>query len=178
MSQGSTKERKENCVWDFELSASAICTFTMPDSTTKCTGPGCFVAGTLVATSAGWRPIESIRPGDWVLSGNPADGSQSYKQVLSTSVRPAAQVIRIRYRAVSRGREGRSRASKSTASSGESADGAGARSESAECADTELAVTFEHPFWNVNRNGWLEREQSKHQNAQVKECVLCKYSVS
>jgi Pretoxin HINT domain len=46
---------------------------------------GCFVAGTLVHTKEGLRPIEQIKVGDYVLS-KPEDGSgeTAYKQVINT----------------------------------------------------------------------------------------------
>lgn len=46
----------------------------------------CFVAGTLVHTAAGLKPIEQIAFGDMVLSRDPATGEQGYKPVLDTFV--------------------------------------------------------------------------------------------
>lgn len=45
----------------------------------------CFVAGTLVHTSEGLKPIEQIRVGDWVLSKPEfGEGEQAYKRVTKT----------------------------------------------------------------------------------------------
>ena len=46
---------------------------------------GCFVAGTLVHTKEGLRPIEQIKVGDWVLSKpESGEGESSYKRVTRT----------------------------------------------------------------------------------------------
>jgi hypothetical protein len=54
-------------------------------SNTQAESAGCFVAGTLVHTKEGLRPIEEIKVGDWVLS-KPEDGSggPEYRQVSKT----------------------------------------------------------------------------------------------
>ena len=60
-----------------------------PDGSITCRNPsdpgGCFVAGTLVHTKEGLKPIEEIRVGDWVLS-KPENGAgeQAYKRVTKT----------------------------------------------------------------------------------------------
>lgn len=49
--------------------------------------PGGFIAGTLVHTQDGLKPIEQIQVGDWVLSRpeNPEDGTETaYKRVVNT----------------------------------------------------------------------------------------------
>ena len=51
----------------------------------------CFVKGTPVWTQAGLRPIESIRPGDRVLSQDPDSGELALKVVLQTTVRPPTE---------------------------------------------------------------------------------------
>lgn len=86
--------------------------------------PGCFVAGTLVHTKEGMRPIEQIKVGDMVLS-KPEDGSgaASYKRVTKTFVRQSEEVFLVEY-----------------ALSGEE-------------ILRSLVVTSEHPFW-VDRLGW------------------------
>ena len=55
-------------------------------SKAKCaiTGKGCFVAGTIVATINGDRPIETIEAGDKVLASDPETGETAYKEVLKT----------------------------------------------------------------------------------------------
>jgi hypothetical protein len=59
-----------------------------------CTRPGeCFVAGTLVATETGERPIESIRVGERVWSKNLETGEIVLRPVVERFVTPAAPVI-------------------------------------------------------------------------------------
>ena len=57
-------------------------------SSAKCTilNKGCFVAGTLVLTIDGHKPIETIEAGDFVLSSDPETGEVAYKEVLQTYV--------------------------------------------------------------------------------------------
>lgn len=58
---------------------------------------GCFVAGTLVHTKDGLKPIEQIQVGDWVLSHpeNPDDGTETaYKRVSKTFRFEDKEVIR------------------------------------------------------------------------------------
>ena len=52
-------------------------------SSTNCKN-GCFVAGTIVVTSCGGKPIETIEVGDKVLASDPETGETSYKEVLNT----------------------------------------------------------------------------------------------
>lgn len=47
-------------------------------------GPGCFVAGTIVATIYGGKAIETVQVGDEVLSTDPETGETAYKEVLKT----------------------------------------------------------------------------------------------
>jgi hypothetical protein len=44
----------------------------------------CLVAGTLVHTKDGLKPIEQIQVGDWVLSQPEDKGEQAYKRVVNT----------------------------------------------------------------------------------------------
>ncbi len=55
----------------------------------------CFVAGTPVRTSLGPANIESIRPGDLVLSQNPETGELSYKLVMNATTRPPRDLLAI-----------------------------------------------------------------------------------
>lgn len=55
----------------------------------------CLVAGTPVWTDAGLLPIERIKIGDRVLCQEPQTGRLVYQPVLSTTVRPASQSVRI-----------------------------------------------------------------------------------
>jgi hypothetical protein len=46
---------------------------------------GCFVAGTVMHTREGLKPIEQIQVGDWVLSKpESGEGEQAYKRVIKT----------------------------------------------------------------------------------------------
>jgi hypothetical protein len=45
---------------------------------------GCFVAGTLVHTKVGLKPVETIKVGDWVLSQPEEQGERVYRQVTNT----------------------------------------------------------------------------------------------
>jgi hypothetical protein len=59
-----------------------------------------FVAGTLVHTREGLRPIEQLKVGDEVLSRpeKPEDGTEAaYKRVVNTSKHENRQVLRIKY---------------------------------------------------------------------------------
>ena len=63
--------------------------------------PACFIAGTLIHTREGLRPIEEIKVGDWVLS-KPEDGTgeRSYKRVTRTFVHESNNIwlMKARYR--------------------------------------------------------------------------------
>jgi hypothetical protein len=47
----------------------------------------CFVAGTLVHTDQGLRPIETIQAGDGVLSRDSQTGQQTYKPVVQIVIK-------------------------------------------------------------------------------------------
>jgi len=49
-------------------------------------GGGCFIAGTLISTIEGFKPIEMIEPGDAVLSYNEATKKNEYSSVLQTMI--------------------------------------------------------------------------------------------
>jgi predicted phage terminase large subunit-like protein len=55
-----------------------------PRSIIKVEPKACFVAGTMVRTDKGMRPIEQIQVGDWVLSHDPKSGETAFKQVYDT----------------------------------------------------------------------------------------------
>ncbi|WP_218932783.1 polymorphic toxin-type HINT domain-containing protein [Roseimaritima multifibrata] len=55
----------------------------------------CFVAGTLVTTSEGAKPIEQIRVGDQVLSKSIEDGTLSWDTVCATTEQPAKPLVRL-----------------------------------------------------------------------------------
>ena len=53
-------------------------------------GMSCFIAGTPVCTLTGERPIETIQPGDRVLSQDPQTGELAFQTVLGTTLRPTS----------------------------------------------------------------------------------------
>jgi RHS repeat-associated protein len=55
----------------------------------------CFVAGTIVVTSKGDKPIEELKEGDLVLASDPECGEVGYKRVLQTIERIAPEVLDI-----------------------------------------------------------------------------------
>jgi hypothetical protein len=55
----------------------------------------CLAAGTLVWTLSGPRPIESIQPGDMVLSQHPETGELGYRAVLGTTLRPSGPLVEV-----------------------------------------------------------------------------------
>jgi hypothetical protein len=57
----------------------------------------CFVAGTLVHTPFGTRPIEAIRSGDLVLSRDERTGQQAYKPVVDTVITRPSELHILRY---------------------------------------------------------------------------------
>jgi len=57
----------------------------------------CFVAGTMVHTKDGLKPIEEIKVGDYVLSKPENGGELAYKQVTKTFVRENAEVWGVKY---------------------------------------------------------------------------------
>ncbi len=60
-----------------------------------CSGLNCFVAGTLVATAGGEKPIEQVAIGDQVLSRDETTGEVSYKPVVGTMVTPDRALVDI-----------------------------------------------------------------------------------
>lgn len=55
----------------------------------------CLLAGTLVWSDSGPRPIEQIQVGDLVLSQSPETGELAYKPVVKTTVRPPVRMVKI-----------------------------------------------------------------------------------
>src|SRR5690242_19223880 len=58
----------------------------------------CFVAGTLVATPDGERPIEEIRAGDRVLTRDERSGEVTVRRAIATSITPDARLVEVRIR--------------------------------------------------------------------------------
>ena len=57
--------------------------------------PFCFVAGTLVETEDGQKPIEEVEVGDKVLSENPETGEIAYKTVEETYINETDELIHV-----------------------------------------------------------------------------------
>ena len=113
--------------------------------------PACFVAGTLVHTKEGLRPIEEIKVGDWVLSKpENGEGKQAYKRVTQTFVHDDKEVCLLSY---------------------VKSEGYGWRPDS-KTWESRLIVTLNHPFFvkgheyneagnRVPTIGWVEAGQLK-----------------
>ena len=56
---------------------------------------GCFMAGTLVTTKEGLKPIEEVKIGEYVLSRNEESGETSYKKVTDTLIRSTYNICTI-----------------------------------------------------------------------------------
>lgn len=98
--------------------------------TTAKTNDTCFVAGTLVHTKEGLKPIERVKVGDWVLSQPEGKGELSFKQVTRTFVHESDDIWLVQfYNSVEK-------------------DG-----EKQYCSDW-IAVTGGHPFFTKER-GWV-----------------------
>ena len=74
---------------------TAIEKTVLPEKIGMCLGNGCFIAGTLVTTRSGLKPIEKIVIGDYVLSRNEETGENSYKKVIDTLVRSTQEICTI-----------------------------------------------------------------------------------
>ena len=56
---------------------------------------GCFMAGTLVTTKEGLKPIEEVKIGEYVMSKNEESGETSYKKVTDTLIRSTYNICTI-----------------------------------------------------------------------------------
>jgi hypothetical protein len=102
---------------------------------------GCFVAGTLVHTKEGLKPIENVKVGDWVLSQPEETGERSYKRVVRTLQFEDKEVWSVEIFPKSEQDQ--------------------ARLESRminEKTITRIVVTGNHPFW-VKDKGWTRADQ-------------------
>ena len=68
------------------------------DSTFSPGAPNCFLAGTLIATPQGEKPVETLRPGDQVVSPDGAHMTVrfNFSQVVSTAFGPAERLMPVR----------------------------------------------------------------------------------
>ena len=110
-------------------------------------GGGCFLAGTLVQTRSGPRPIEQISAGDEVLSRDERSGEQGYKPVVRLFRGRTGQVVTLQVAEVSAPRA--PRGGKGHRAGSEEAD---------DPAEQTLRCTREHPFW-VRGAGWLRADE-------------------
>lgn len=59
------------------------------------TSPYCFVAGTLVETGEGPKPIEEIQPGDWVWAWDEQTGEVALRPVMETYVNETDELVHV-----------------------------------------------------------------------------------
>jgi hypothetical protein len=57
--------------------------------------PSCFIAGTKVQTQTGPQSIETLQPGDRVLSRNVETGELAFKLVYGTTIRPPSPILQL-----------------------------------------------------------------------------------
>ncbi len=58
-------------------------------------GPHCFIAGTLIETEEGQKPIEEIQAGDMVLAENPETGEIALKRVVQTFENESYELVHV-----------------------------------------------------------------------------------
>ena len=75
----------------FQIGVNAVATFTGAASATM----ACFIAGTMVLTTAGLVAIENIKAGDIVISTNPDTLETAGKTVLETYVRQVDKLVHL-----------------------------------------------------------------------------------
>ena len=97
-----------------------------------------FVAGTLVHTKEGLKPIEQIKVGDWVLSQPEETGEKAFKRVTKTTCFEDEPVWTLTYY-----------------SKAEMEKAYEARRLMPSDASRRLVVTPNHPFW-VKGKGWVQ----------------------
>ena len=66
-----------------------------PPPTVPFRSRSCFVKGTPVWMKTGQRPIETLEPGDLVLSQNVHSGELTYKPLIGRTVRPPSEILKI-----------------------------------------------------------------------------------
>ncbi len=75
----------------FQIGVNAVATFTGAASATM----ACFIAGTMVLTTAGLVAIENIKAGDIVISTNPDTLETAGKTVLETYIRQVDKLVHL-----------------------------------------------------------------------------------
>jgi len=95
---------------------------------------GCFIAGTLVHTDQGLKPIEKIRIGDRVLSQPEGGGERVYKQVVNTFTYDDKEIWVVKYTLAAEAHMKRDK------------------------PIHHLYATANHPFW-VDGEGWTAAEE-------------------
>lgn len=105
---------------------------------------GCFVAGTLVHTKDGLKPIEQIKVGDYVLSQPEMKGERAYKRVTRTFEYDDKQIFIISYYR---------------------------NDDSEQGFEIEtIGVTGNHPFWLVGV-GWTRADHLDNSNGHMLELL-------
>ncbi len=92
--EGDWQEAWERYCESYSPPSASLIRYSISHQTRKTFS--CFPAGTPIGTIAGLRPIERLRPGDFVLAQSPQSGELAYKPVQRVTLRPASQQIRIR----------------------------------------------------------------------------------
>jgi len=77
--------------------ATSLVSSAPPPPPPRFSGHSCFAKGTLVWSKTGTRPIESLEPGDLVLSQNVDTGEIKYEPVMLRTVRPPSQLVKISF---------------------------------------------------------------------------------
>lgn len=78
-----------------EIIVGAACSAALNTVVESATAPKCFVAGTLITTSAGLVAIKNIQPGDVVLAANEETGEVAYKEVVRTFVNTTDEITHV-----------------------------------------------------------------------------------
>ena len=102
---------------------------------------GGFVAGTLIHTETGLKPIEQIQVGDFVLSKSEI-GGQIYKRVLRTFAHEPTRVVNVKYEYY----------------------------EGEERKFAQVTTTLNHPFWVVDK-GWTEAKNLEPKWTKQLACI-------
>lgn len=127
----------------------------------------CFMAGTLIHTREGLKPIQDIQVGDYVLSlpeDSEGKGEAVYKRVIETFSREEQEIWLVRY--CSHSSQIAKRVQKGLIANPFSCHKNLADDFSNSVTDSFLLVTGEHPFWHIGtyapcRRGLLKSDAEK-----------------